>query len=167
MKFRFFTIPALTPEAGEGELNGFCASHRVYPVERQFAAAGEHSFWTVCVGYRDAAMTAIGPATTPRNKVDYKEVLNEADFALFAQLRTLRKTLAEQEGVPAYALFTNEQLAEMVRHRVTSVAQLREIAGVGAARVEKYGTSFLQLIREPESCASAAAGERGSEADPH
>jgi superfamily II DNA helicase RecQ len=57
-------------------------------------------------------------------------------------LRTLRKTLADQEGVPAYALFTKEQLADMVRRPVLSLEGLAGIDGVGQARVEKYGDAF-------------------------
>jgi superfamily II DNA helicase RecQ len=67
---------------------------------------------------------------------------------VFARIRTLRKELAEGEGVPPYALFTNEQLAEMVQRRVQTAAALREIAGVGEARVEKYGQPLLRLLRE-------------------
>ena len=73
-------------------------------------------------------------------------MLNEADFALFAKLRDLRKKLAEQEGVPAYALFTNEQLAQMAQQRVTTQAQLAALDGVGPARIEKYGEAFLNLL---------------------
>ena len=41
-----------------------------------------------------------------------------------------------------YALFTNEQLAEMVTRRTTTIAALGEIDGVGKARIEKYGKYF-------------------------
>ena len=46
-----------------------------------------------------------------KQRVDYKEVLSPADFALFAKLRDWRKATAEQEGIPVYAVLTNEQLA--------------------------------------------------------
>ncbi len=144
MKFRFFAISALDPQPGEEEVNRFCAGHRVFSVERQFAAAGQSSFWSLCVGYRDEQTD---PPTQRRGKVDYKEVLNASDFALFVKLRNLRKTLADQEGVPAFALFTNEQLAELVLRRVATRTQLSEISGVGPARVEKYGDAFIGLVR--------------------
>ena len=75
---------------------------------------------------------------------------------MFARLRALRKERADAEGVPAYALFTNDQLAEMVQRRVTSDAALRAIPGVGEARVEKYGEPFLHILKEaalPEAAA--------------
>ena len=74
-------------------------------------------------------------------------MLSQTDFALFARLRALRKQLAEREGVPAYALFTNEQLAEMVQRGVHNAAGLKEIDGVGDARIEKYGAAFLMVLK--------------------
>jgi superfamily II DNA helicase RecQ len=48
--------------------------------------------------------------------------------------------------VPIYTLFTNEQLAEMARGPVTSLADLRRIQGVGTARIEKYGSQLLNVL---------------------
>ena len=45
-------------------------------------------------------------------------------------------------------MFTNEQLAEMVQKRTVSAASLREIAGIGEARVEKYGEAFLAILKD-------------------
>lgn len=87
------------------------------------------------------------PGAKRPGKLYYREVLNEADFALFARLRALRKDLAEAEGVPAYALFTNEQLAAMVQSGARSPASLLAIDGIGEARVAKYGERFLEVLR--------------------
>ncbi len=110
MKYRFFTVPIHAPEAAQEELNRFCAEQRVVSVDKQCVQGAEGSYWALCVGYLDQPQG--GPVSARgKDKIDYREVLSESDFALFAKLRGLRKTLAEQEGVPAYALFTNEQLA--------------------------------------------------------
>jgi hypothetical protein len=103
---------------------------------------------------RSASAIRKATATRPptggsRKKVDYRDTLSETQFALFAKFRTLRKMLADQEGVPAYALFTNEQLADMVHRPVLSLEGLASIDGVGQARAEKYGAAFLCLLKEP------------------
>ena len=74
-----------------------------------------------------------------KNKIDYKDVLKPEEFAVFAKLRDLRKQIAQAEAVPVYTIFTNEQLADMVRAKVTTRAGLGKIDGIGEARVEKYG----------------------------
>ncbi|MES9857461.1 MAG: HRDC domain-containing protein [Sedimenticola sp.] len=142
---RFFTVNALFPQQGEDELNGFCGSVRVVSIEKQFVAAGEQSFWSVCVTY--AGGQAVTGGSTNRPKVDYRELLNDKDFALYAQLRSLRKELAEAAGIPAYGVFNNEQLAEMVRKRVDSLAMLEKIEGIGKAKVEKYGAGFIEALQ--------------------
>lgn len=145
MKYRFFHVSALYPQAGESELNEFCASHRVGSVEKSLIMDGAHSYWTFCVGYLD------GTEKLPvgrKGRIDYREVLNEADFAVFARLRGLRKELAEREGVPAYALFTNEQLAEMVTGRISSLSDLQAIDGIGEAKTKKYGEAFLAELKK-------------------
>lgn len=51
-------------------------------------------------------------------RTDYREILSPSEFALFAKLRELRKWLAAQEGVPVYAVLTNEQMAALGRANV-------------------------------------------------
>ena len=58
------------------------------------------------------------------------------EFDVFSQLRQLRKEMAEAEAVPVYALFTNEQLAQMVQRRCRTKSELLGIEGVGEAKVE-------------------------------
>ena len=154
MQLRFFTIPVYGGGEAADELNRFLAGHRILSVDRQLVQDGGNSAWAVCVGFMP---TGEGRPQAPRRgKIDYREVLSEPDFAVFARIRALRKELADNEGVPAYALFTNEQLAEMVQRRVQSPSALREITGDGAARVEKYGERFLGLLREAFSQPPAA-----------
>ncbi|MCX7097074.1 MAG: HRDC domain-containing protein [Methylococcales bacterium] len=146
MKYRFFNINAQNPESGQEDLNTHCVQHRIVAVEKQFVAQGDNSFWSICVTSLDSAEKP-NPTSNKRAAIDYREILNEQDFAMYAELRNLRKTLAEQEGVPAYALFTNEQLAEMVTRRTLTQSELAGIEGVGKARLEKYGATFINLLK--------------------
>ena len=143
MKYRFFSIPAHAPDGVQESLNRFCAETQIVSVDKQFVQDGDRSYWAFCVGYLDGQG---GPISTRKGKIDYREVLNEQDFALYAKLRNLRKAVAEHDRIPAYAVFTNEQLAAMVQKRVASKAALGDIEGIGAARVEKYGDAFLELL---------------------
>jgi superfamily II DNA helicase RecQ len=55
----------------------------------------------------------------------------------------LRKNIADSEGVPVYTVFTNEQLAEIVRQKITTKNALSGIQGVGGKKIEKYGDNFI------------------------
>ncbi len=144
MNYRFFVIPAYNPASAQQELNRFCAGCRVVNVEKAFVANGDRSFWSVCITWMDGSGEK---GNRPKSRVDYKEVLNEKDFAVFVKLRTLRKTIAEKEGLPLYALFSNEQLAAMVQKRITTPTALGALDGVGKARLEKYGQTFLGVLK--------------------
>lgn len=144
MNYQFFVVPAHNSAPAQQALNRFCAGCRVVNVDKAFVANGDQSFWSVCVTWMDGA---IEKGIRPKSRVDYKDVLNEKDFAIFVKLRTLRKTIAEKEGLPVYALFSNEQLAAMVQKRITTGSALGELDGVGKARLEKYGAAFLGVLK--------------------
>ncbi len=90
MQLRFFTIPIHGGESTAEELNRFLAAQRILAVERHLVQDGGASAWAVCVAFEPAGEGG-RPPTTRRGKVDYREVLSEADFAAYARLRSLRK----------------------------------------------------------------------------
>ena len=150
MAFKLFTISIHDSGQSEAELNGFLRSHKVLSVDRRWVEQGSASFWTFCVDYLEPASagTADGRQGVQRGKVDYKEVLKPEEFAVFARLREVRKEMAQGEGVPVYTIFNNEQLAHMVQARASDRAALEKIAGVGDARIEKYGARILAVLRQ-------------------
>jgi len=103
-------------------------------VRKEFVSNDEDSFWAFCIEFLDGQMAPRKSGSSP--KVDYKEVLSPEDFAVFSKLRDLRKSLAESEGVPVYAIFTNEQLADVAKARPPSKAALGKINGIGEGRLE-------------------------------
>jgi superfamily II DNA helicase RecQ len=151
VKHRFFKIPVHGGDA-EIEANQFACSHRIVAVERQFVPLGLDSFWALCFRYQDGDEN---PALLRKGKIDYRDVLSEAEFVVFAKLRTLRKEISEREGLPPYALFTNEQLAAMVRQQIRTKADMGKIEGVGPARLEKYAEAFLAILKEQPAPAEA------------
>lgn len=151
MQLKMFVIPIKNISEAEAEMNGFLRGHRVLAVKKEFVPDGENSFWTFCVEYLDGNILVTRGASSSQKapKVDYKEVLSSEEFELFSRLRDWRKAAAEMEGVPVYAVFTNGQLAEVVQKQITSKAGLKEIEGVGDARVDKYGEALLRLLVDP------------------
>ncbi len=145
MAYRFFTISVHDSYDTEAELNAFLSGHRVVSIERRFVDLGVQSFWSICVDYLTGPSGKNSPYS-PRERVDYKEKLTPEQFQVFAQLRDLRKELAQAEAIPIYAVFSNEQLARMVTDRVTTKDALEKIEGIGDARVSKYGPRFLELL---------------------
>ena len=147
MPLKFFQVPLRDLSTIESELNSFLRSHRVLAVDRRWVDQGQDSFWAICVDYSEGD-SATHPETRTKGRAkDYRESLSPEDFAVFVRLRELRKEVAQGEGVPVYAIFTNEQLAKMVESRARATSDLEAIAGVGDARIEKYGARFVETLQ--------------------
>jgi len=70
------------------------------------------------------------------------------DRKLFAKLRKLRKSLADDNNVPPYVVFNDTTLLEMAEHLPISPSDLLDITGVGQRKLEKFGRSFMAMIRD-------------------
>jgi len=164
VQFKILSIPATGDVYAEEELNRFLRSHRAVSVQRELVQSGTAAYWCFCIEHLPGSAGS-DETGGRRRRVDYKEVLSEADFAVFARLRDVRKELAASEAVPVYAIATNEQLAEMARARSATAADLKKIDGFGEAKAEKYGETFLAVIREFDQ---AEGGEKNaSGGEPH
>ena len=68
------------------------------------------------------------------------------DETLFAELRTLRKQLADERGVPPYVVFGDTSLRHMCRSYPQSDHDFLAIPGVGGQKLTDYGQPFMQAI---------------------
>ena len=69
------------------------------------------------------------------------------DEALLDSLRQLRRRIAQQEGMPAYIIFSDAALQDMADKKPVSIDDFAAIRGVGEVKLEKYGNVFVSLIR--------------------
>ena len=67
--------------------------------------------------------------------------------SLLDSLRQLRKQLAERESMPAYIIFSDQSLQDMVEKKPVTLDEFSEIIGVGQIKLDKYGKVFVSLIR--------------------
>ena len=63
-------------------------------------------------------------------------------------IKALRWKIAKQEGTPAYIIFTNASLEDMARKAPTTLEDFRKVSGVGNAKVQRYGETFVDAIAE-------------------
>lgn len=157
MNYKIFTYPIPAPENPE-DLNGFLSSAKVTSVQSHMVCKQDIPFLVFVVEYLESA----AKDAKPKPKVDYREKLSDEDFHFFSQLRDLRKSLAEKEGIPVYAVFTNAQLAQIVAMRITSKQGLESIHGVGKSKIDRYGQAFIKLCLEQFSN-NAQANEKNME----
>jgi ATP-dependent DNA helicase RecQ len=84
-----------------------------------------------------------GKAKTARKKEDAEGY----DRTLFEKLRAFRKRIAEGQEVPPYVVFSDRTLREMCRRFPSTLSEMRQISGVGDAKLERYGRDFVLEIQ--------------------
>jgi ATP-dependent DNA helicase RecQ len=94
---------------------------------------------------RDIKVTA----TSPR-RANLGQNIETEDQGLWNALRSCRKRLAEEQGVPPYVIFHDATLREMLEFRPLTPEQLRSITGVGDSKLKRFGEEFLAVIRSAE-----------------
>ena len=75
-----------------------------------------------------------------------KTQVGEEDASLLSALKAKRRALAEAAGVPAYVVFPDRTLIEMAEKRPLTLDAMMGITGIGAKKLESYGTVFLSVI---------------------
>ena len=70
------------------------------------------------------------------------------DTELFDKLRTLRRRLAQEQNVPPYIVFGDAALRDMARRQPTTLEAFAGVSGVGRAKLEHYGETFIDAIRQ-------------------
>lgn len=141
MQIQVFNISVFDKGEQTEELNKFLRSHSIIDLEKHLISEGQTPYWTFCIRYKENSK--IEPQV--KSKIDYKEILDEPAFKVFSLLRSYRKKLAEQNGVPVYAVFTNEELANIAKLSEINIENMKKINGIGSKKIEKYGQPILDL----------------------
>ena len=97
-----------------------------------------------------AVMIALPPKRESgrRARRDRSGGFNPVGDPLFEALRTLRRDLAAEAGVPPYVIFHDSTLRDMAALRPASLSELGQLVGIGARKLEAYGEAFLGVIRQ-------------------
>lgn len=69
------------------------------------------------------------------------------DKVLFERLRALRKQLADEQGMPPYIVMSDKTLHALCNLRPVTVEAFGKVSGIGEFKREKYGVSFVAVIR--------------------
>ena len=109
--------------------------------------------------------TIVSAATTTESEGADGESTDLTGDPLWERLKELRRQWASERSQPAYCVFTNQTMEELVRVRPTSPADLGEIKGLGRARVERYGEALLAAIAQHSSPSASPSPSPNGEAE--
>ena len=72
--------------------------------------------------------------------------LSAADNALLDRLKAWRLTESRTQSVPAFVILHDKTLAEIARQRPPDLMALRDISGIGATKLERYGPALVEMV---------------------
>jgi ATP-dependent DNA helicase RecQ len=130
---------------------------QLFAVDALEAASEEHGGFrltplgdAILLGQETIQLRVHAPRSPTRPKGSPKPVqaepLDEADSSLLVRLKTLRRDLSREEGVPAFMIFPDKTLLQMAEERPLSLAELGRIHGVGQRKLGLYGEAFLEIL---------------------
>ena len=147
IQIKLFTIPISDTGESVDEMNRFLRGNRILEVENQFITSENGACWCFCVRYLEKMNHFRSVA---KRKVDYKHVLDEATFNKFSKLREIRKKVAAEEGFPAFAIFTDEELAGLAKLESITPKTMLSIKGIGDKKVERFAQYFRTDIEQKD-----------------
>jgi len=144
MQIKLFTIPIGDSGELEEEMNRFLRGNKILEIENRLVNNERGASWCFCVKYvkKNQAFSR-----SKKGKVDYRLELDEATFKIFAKLRSIRKQIARDEGLPAYVVFTDEELAGIARLEEITPSKMIKVKGVGEKKVEKYAKKIIEGLK--------------------
>ena len=128
MQFRIFNIPVPGSEAEIEEMNRFLRGNRIVAVEKHLINVGNACYWSFCVQYIASSDSKGVIQGERKEKIDYRNVLDAPVFEIFSKLRVLRKQIADNDAVPAYAVYTDAELAEIAKLETISPPAKRQLS---------------------------------------
>ena len=104
---------------------------------------------------REVASKSVKPAGSAAS-----QLVRSEERETWEALRTLRRKLAEEHGVPPYVIFPDATLLEMLRSQPATLGDMARISGVGARKLERYGQAFLDVLQGSAAPAKSPADLR-------
>lgn len=149
MKVKVFTLP-WRPDAGafdDAELASFLAERTAIEVSEHFFVHEKTPVLVLVVTYRAGDAGARPSREAARSRAaDPAAELTPDERRRYEALRTWRNQHARKTGRPPYVVFTNRQAADIARKTPSTRAELGELQGIGASRVEDFGDEVLALL---------------------
>ena len=81
-----------------------------------------------------------------RGGIDWRDVLNPSQFAVYDFLRKTRKEIGDKTKIHLYEILSNEQLALMAQNPPKTKEEFIKIKGVNEQKYKLFAETFLKAI---------------------
>ncbi len=139
MKIRIITLVFDENTQGFNDelINKFCLNKTVHKIETEFFNTNNKAYWSIAIIYDEMLK--------PGEKL--KNPLSESQKLLIKRLKEWRKQKAEKAGFPVFLITNNAQLEQIVRDKCITIESLKNVKGIGKAKIQKYGKEINQIVK--------------------
>jgi len=81
-----------------------------------------------------------------RKEIEWGDI----DQGLFQELRKKRTFLAQEKGVPAYIIFSDQTLRDIAAKKPKTIEAFADMYGVGENKLKSYAKTFIQVVKNNE-----------------
>lgn len=142
-------------EGGQGfpedALRRVCAGREVLDVTEHFFTYGNAPHLTLIVKLGGESAPGGSWRERAKDAPDLEAELPDDKKTLYRALKKWRNERAKAEGKPAYAIGRNTLIFEITKASPKTLAELKEVAGMGEASVSSYGKEILEIIANSTS----------------
>ncbi|MCF8216106.1 MAG: HRDC domain-containing protein [Chlorobium sp.] len=156
MQIQLFAIPIGDNGAALQEMNTFLKAHKILEIQQKLISNDNGANWCFCVRYVEQAFKA---ASESKAKIDYRQVLDEQTFRKFSHLRAIRKKVSATEGLSAFIVFTDEELAELAKLEEITIKSMLGIKGIGEKKIERFAHYFMDKPQPNEAPGGDASAD--------
>jgi len=97
---------------------------------------------------KDVAQTMARKSSGSKTSKKQKIAVEEVDMPLWLKLKACRKRLADETNVPAFVVFSDATLHEMLTYQPCNEEQMLAISGIGITKFERFGAEFLAVLTD-------------------
>lgn len=147
MRLKIFSLRFSAEQGGfdDAPLAQFLEGKELVAVTEHFHVVDLVPWLTLIVSYRDVEADE-RRRPSYRQGPDPRSDLDPAEREVYDAVRAWRAARARQDGVPAYVIASNRQVARMVRLRCTSKTALQKVEGFGDEKISLYGDEVLGVL---------------------
>jgi ATP-dependent DNA helicase RecQ len=98
------------------------------------------------ISFRKDLWNGIQPIDKVKKSTPIYSLKTENERTLFEGLKDLRLKIAKKVNLPAYCVFHDKTLHELIEEMPQSLEEMELINGIGAVKLDKYGQLFLNVI---------------------
>lgn len=129
-------------KSDENKLNDFLKDKEVINTFAEIVKTEKINFWSIVVAFEEQQID------DKSGKITYSKdaELTKEEQTIIDALKQWRTDTAAKENVPQFVIAHDRELITIVKQKIDSINDLKNIKGFGEKKIAKYGSDIIDLL---------------------